>query len=69
METARPQRAGVLVVRVWMEAGSQQPRVRVVAKVDVDGGRELTYAASSVDEICARIRDWMAEFLADPPAP
>jgi hypothetical protein len=68
MDTARPHRAGVLVVRVWLEAGSRQPRARVVAKLDVDDGREMTYAASSVDEICAVIRAWMAEFVADRPA-
>jgi hypothetical protein len=69
MNAANPDRVGVLVVRVWLEAGSQQPRVRIVARVNIAEPREITRAASSVDEVCELVGDWMAEFLAGRPAP
>jgi hypothetical protein len=64
MNAANPERAGVLVVRVWLEMGAQQPRARIIARVNVDDAREATYTASSVDEVCELVRLWMTEFLA-----
>jgi 5-carboxymethyl-2-hydroxymuconate isomerase len=69
MSTASPERAGLLVVRVWLEADSRQPRARIISRIDVADGREITRTASSVDEVCALVRDWMTEFLAGRPAP
>jgi hypothetical protein len=69
MSSASPERAGWLVVRVWLEAGSQQPRARIIAGMDIADGQEFTRAASSVDEVCEVVRAWMTEFLADRPAP
>jgi hypothetical protein len=69
MNSPGPERAGVLVIRVWLEAGSERPRVRIIARVNVTEGRETTHAASSVDEVCALVRDWMTEFTGRSPAP
>jgi 5-carboxymethyl-2-hydroxymuconate isomerase len=69
MSPARPERAGVLVVRVWLEADSGQPRARIIARIDIADGRETIRTASSVDEVCALVREWMTEFLAGRPAP
>lgn len=64
MNTVNPERVGVLVIRVWLETGAPQPRARIIARVNLDDAREMTYATSSVDEVCELVRHWMTEFLA-----
>jgi hypothetical protein len=64
MNAVNPERVGLLVVRVWLEMGAQQPRARIIARVNVDDAREMTYTASSADEVCELVRHWMSEFLA-----
>jgi hypothetical protein len=64
MSAASPERVGVLVIRVWIEAGVQ-PRARITASLDIAAETTAqTIAASSVDEICAIVRDLLMDFLA-----
>jgi hypothetical protein len=63
MSAASPERIGVLVIRVWIEAG-EQPRARITASLDIVGNAPATtMAASSVDEVCTIIRDLLSDFL------
>jgi hypothetical protein len=63
MNSDGPHRAGVLVIRIWMEA-EVRPRARIVASLDVLKGPETTVAASSIDEVCEVVREWLTEFVA-----
>jgi hypothetical protein len=63
MSAASPERIGVLVIRVWIEAG-EQPRARITASLDIVGkAPATTMAASSVDEVCTIIRNLLSDFL------
>ena len=61
-------RAGALVVRVWLESLDPDGlRARITYTVDTAlPGAEVT-AAASVDEICDKVRAWLTSFLADLP--
>jgi hypothetical protein len=63
------ERAGALVVRVWLESsGPEGLRARITYTVDTAlPGAEVT-AAKSVDEICDKVRTWLEIFLADLPS-
>jgi hypothetical protein len=65
MSAARPDRVAVLVIRVWVEAGSQ-PRARITASLDIvaQATTTTTVTASSVDELCTIVRDLVTDFLA-----
>lgn len=59
-------RAGVVVVRAWMEHGGLgSPRVRVTGKLDVESEEERVIAVTtSSDVVCQAVRDWLEEFAA-----
>ena len=63
------ERAGALVVRVWLEGSDPSGlRARITYTVDTAlPGGEVT-AAASVDEICDKVRRWLEVFLADQPS-
>ncbi len=63
MSAARPDRVAVLVIRVWVEAGSE-PRARITASLDIVAQATTTVTASSVDELCTIVRDLVTDFLA-----
>ena len=65
MNTGR-ERVGILVIRIWVE-GEAEPRARITASMDVAQPRETTVTASSVDEACQLVRDWLTEFVASGP--
>jgi hypothetical protein len=62
MNAARPERVGVLVIRVWAEAGSQ-PRARITFSPDILGKAPTTMAASSIDEVSLIVQEWLTSFL------
>ena len=57
-----PERVGVLVIRIWVE-GEAEPRARITASMDVAQPRQTTVMASSVDEVCTIVRDWLTRFM------
>jgi hypothetical protein len=63
------ERAGALVVRVWLERADRSGlRARITRTTDVfDAGMNVTSAAS-VDDVCDEVRSWLELFLADLPA-
>jgi hypothetical protein len=63
MET-EPQRTGVLVVRVWIEAGDGGLRARLTGTHDVAQGEETTETAATVDDVVAIVRSWVESFAA-----
>jgi hypothetical protein len=52
-------RTGVLVVRVWTEAGAPELRARLIETQGLDGGTETKVAAAGVDGICDAVRRWL----------
>jgi hypothetical protein len=59
------QRAGVVVVRVWVEYADDDLRARIVEVDDLDGTEEITRPASGVDEICRIVREFLLRFARD----
>lgn len=59
-----PSRAGVLILRVWVEgSGSdQQLRIRMVGRPDLGRDNQDTAAASTIEATLAYVRDWLELF-------
>jgi len=65
MTTARPERTGVLVVRVWVEVGSPSGvRARITETSDLEEGERSSTVAGSVEEIVAIVSEWLDAFAA-----
>jgi len=63
-------RAGLLIIRAWVEEGSSEPlRAQVRVSSDVSAGfeRELTFVR--VDDVCATLKEWLADILSDAEPP
>jgi hypothetical protein len=69
LDTPEPEKAGVLVLRAWLEGtpGHPQLRVRLVSRDDVTRDVEDTAASSTVEDALAFVRDWLTRFLASAP--
>jgi len=52
----------LLVLRIWVEGGSL--RARVTEVMPLIGSEPQVTFETSVDAACARVRNWMARFLA-----
>ena len=62
---SRPlERAGVLVVRAWVEEGGAGFRARITYTVDLASVEETMVTASTTDEVVASVRSWLEAFLA-----
>lgn len=60
-------RTGLLVVRVWVEAGpcdSVELRARITRTLDLTAGPELVTAAATTDQVYATVREWLEAYLA-----
>ena len=57
-------RAGVLILRVWVEgSGSdQQLRIRIVGRPDLERDAQDTASASTIEATLAYVRDWLELF-------
>ena len=55
-------RIGVLAIRAWWE-GDHKPRLvaRLTITADVVTDAETTVVASSAEEICTMVRDWLEQ--------
>ena len=58
------ERTGVLVLRVWIEAGTDEFRARITAERELGGEERVTAVAGSLDEIIEFVRRWVDEFVA-----
>ncbi len=61
---ADDERAAVLVIRAWREAGADPAdvRARLTQTVDADAPGWEERAAAGEDEILAAVRDWLRDF-------
>ena len=57
------ERTGVLVLRVWIEAGTDEFRARMTAEDELGSGERVTVVAGSLEEILEFIRTWVADFV------
>ena len=58
-----PERAGALIIRVWLEEfGDSRLRIRMVGRLDLEADDYVTAVAADIDEMLARIRDWLERF-------
>jgi len=53
----------VLVLRVWIEAGSGEFRARITAEDELGSGERVAAVAGSLEEILELIRVWVADFV------
>ncbi|MEA2828961.1 MAG: hypothetical protein QOG43_3400 [Actinomycetota bacterium] len=57
-------RTGLLIIRAWIEEGSEEPlRAQVRIIDDVSAGVERTQALARVEEVVATVQAWLADFL------
>jgi hypothetical protein len=61
--TAEGERAGVLIVRIWLERGHENGlRARLTESSDLASREQTTHSAASVDEIVELVRTWAESF-------
>jgi hypothetical protein len=65
MRSSKGNRAGVVVIRVWVEYAGDELRARIVEVDDLDAADEVTRPAAGVDEICRIVRDFLLRFARD----
>jgi hypothetical protein len=53
------QRTGILIVRAWSEGPSWNLRARIIRTVDVESDYQTVGSASSADEICRIVHEWV----------
>ena len=59
-------RTGLFIIRAWIEAGSVQPlRAQIRLTTDVSAGFERTLTLSEADEVCATVREWLADIMGE----
>jgi len=64
-----PPRTGLLIIRVWIEDGSEQPlRAQISVTHDVARGIEQTVTLVRADEVTQVVDDWILEMLGPMPA-
>lgn len=56
-------RSAALLLRVWIEEGSDQFRARVMAVGSGEGGDRTVALASSPDEVLEAVGHWLDEYL------
>ncbi len=58
-------RAGVLVIRLWVEPDPPSLRARIVDVSDLQTGEAVTCAAADVDQIIAIVEEFLSRFMRD----
>jgi hypothetical protein len=57
---------GLCIVRAWFESGSTKPlRATVRLTGDVADGIEQEVTLTDADDVCARVRSWLADLEAE----
>ena len=57
------QRAGVLVVSLWLEGSGDTLRARVTETPDVNTAGEMTSVVGSLEELLDAVESWAQSFL------
>lgn len=64
MSVTASERAGVIVVRVWIESGAPAPlRARITTSSDLSTDEQTIAVAAGVEEIMAAVRAWLESFM------
>jgi hypothetical protein len=60
-----PGQTGALLLRVWLEGDSCDPRlrIRIISRQDMTGDTEDVASASTIEEALAHVRDWLERFV------
>ena len=59
-------RTGLLIIRAWTEDGASEPlRAQVRLSSDVSAGFERTLTLVRVDDVCAAVKEWLADILVE----
>jgi hypothetical protein len=68
--TLDEERARIMILRAWVEAGAHQRlRVRVTQVTHEHSGEPMFSAAATIDDVCALVRAWLEELLDDRDCP
>jgi hypothetical protein len=59
---AASERAGVLVIRAWLEPEDMTLRARITGRLDVAVAQEMSCAVLGVDSATEVVRSWLQEF-------
>jgi hypothetical protein len=64
-------RTGVLVIRAWLEDGSEQDalRVRITETLDISTADRVERAAASGEDVLKTVGDWLRAFVEVPSTP
>ncbi len=58
-------RAGVLVVRLWVEPDPPRLRARIVDVSDLRTGEAISRTAADIDQTLAIVEDFVSRFMRD----
>jgi len=60
------ERTGVLVLRVWIEAGSERGlRARITTEDAVGSGERVSVVAGSVEQVVQFVEQWVQGFVSE----
>jgi hypothetical protein len=63
-------RTGLLVIRIWVEAGSDVGiRARITRTLDLEAERSSVVYASSIEDVAAAVSSWLRAFVAATSSP
>jgi hypothetical protein len=65
MAPSEADRAGVVVVRVWVERGVDGLRARIIEVADLERTEEISRAAAGVEEILRIVRAFLVRFAGE----
>jgi hypothetical protein len=58
------ERVAAAVIRAWIESeGKGIVKIRITTKADLEGRRETIGVASTIEEACDIVREWLEEFV------
>jgi hypothetical protein len=66
-KTTEERRSAVVVVSAWLEGGRGPMRARL-QRITRPGSDSDVITAAGIDEICARVREWLDALAGDAPA-
>ena len=69
-DLGRGDRAGVMIIRAWVEEGSREPlRVQIRHTTDVSRGFQRTTNLSDTSDAAAVVEGWLMDVMAEPGSP
>lgn len=69
-DMGRGARAGLLIIRAWVEEGSSAPlRVQIRLTTDVSKGYQQTMNLSDIEAASAAVERWLMDVIAEPASP